>query len=312
MLKFKELSVGIAGRKLIEPFSTIVSRGNKIGIVGPNGCGKSTLLKTITAETKPIEGTIQWGADIDAGYFSQELSELNEAQSPFDNIMNYRPSLTDNDIRGLLALFAITGDNVFRPTGTLSGGEKSKLALLRLLLSGANLLILDEPNNFLDIPSREALEDAIALYDGTVILVSHDRYFLRRTVERIWAIEGNKLRIVDGGIDYYLEKRAPAPASAAATTKKKQKRVGEKTVAKPSGKKLARELAELEHRITVIEREIASLSESLGVPAVAASKERTLAVLAEQNRLKEQLSLAMSRWEHIFEMNERYKAGNTE
>ena len=178
-----------------------------VGLLGANGTGKTTLLKIINRHLRPDSGKIHYGAKVSIGYYDQEQHVLNDENTIFDEISDAYPKLTNTRIRNVLAAFLFTGDRVFQKIGTLSGGEKGRVSLAKLMLSNANFLILDEPTNHLDIQSREILEDAINDYEGTVFYVSHDRYFINQTATRILDLSPDGIVNYKGNYTYYLEQK---------------------------------------------------------------------------------------------------------
>jgi ATP-binding cassette, subfamily F, member 3 len=185
-----------------------IERGQRIFILGENGCGKTTLLRVILGLETPDSGEIIWGHNITTGYFSQnQLDTLDPKREVFETLRDERPEMTQTALRTILGQFLFTGDQVFKPVEVLSGGEKSKLALAKLLLSGPNFLILDEPTNHMDIAAKDVLEDAFLNYDGTMLCISHDRHFIETLATNIWEIYEGGLIQYPGGYDYYLEKR---------------------------------------------------------------------------------------------------------
>lgn len=316
VLKIRDLDLHIAGRKLLEPFSTVLSRGEKIGIFGPNGAGKSTLIRKLadtapsnifTAEkTSRMGGQIQWGTNILVGYFEQGVEHVDVSKSPFEVVHDFDPSMNDGQIRSLLAVFGIRGDDAFRALGGFSGGERAKLEMLILLISGANVLILDEPTNHLDIVAMQALEEAIAQYGGTCIIVSHDRYFMRNTVEKIWAFRDGELEICEGGIDYYIEtrNRKREPKSELQSSQKDDTsadKKSDKLKCKPrkSSQKLRFQLERLEKEIERLEDDVEKTSELMGLPVVLASADRMKAVLRDHENIKARLATKLEEWESI-------------
>jgi ATP-binding cassette subfamily F protein 3 len=187
-----------------------VERGDRIAFLGPNGCGKSTLLRMIMGMEKPNEGSIQLGQhNVIPGYFEQNQAEALElTKSVMDTIHDEVPDWKNEEVRTLLGRFLFSGDTVFKPVEALSGGEKARLALAKMLLRPANLLLLDEPTNHLDIPAKEMLEEALQNYDGTVIIVSHDRYFISKVANKIVEIRDGEFRPYLGDYHYYLDKIA--------------------------------------------------------------------------------------------------------
>ena len=211
----ENLAAGYDNRRLFEHASFDVKRGEKICVVGANGVGKSTLLKIIMEEITPKDGFLKIGHNVEIGYYDQGQQLLDDSLTVMDEIHNTFRGYTDGEVRGLLGRFLFTDDMVFRNVGSLSGGEKARLALLKLMLSGSNLLLLDEPTNHLDIESKEAFEEALMDYPGTVITVTHDRYFLNRIPDRIFELEPNGIKNYLGKYDYYMEKKAEIESSKA-------------------------------------------------------------------------------------------------
>ena len=189
----EQLAIRMGDRTLVQGFSATANRGDVIALVGPNGAGKSTFIKTLIGERAPTAGEVKLGGSINAAYFRQDLDQLPLDQSLYDVINDLRPLWTRGAIQNHLGMFGFSGDEVFRSTRSLSGGERARLAMGIIVLQRANLLILDEPTNHLDVESIEALEDAIDDYDGSVLLVSHDRALLRELATRVWAFNGNAL-----------------------------------------------------------------------------------------------------------------------
>ena len=208
VLMVENLAGGIDGRNAL--FSDVefdIKRGERICIVGANGIGKTTLLRTLIGEIKPISGYIRRGHNLEFGYYDQGQQLLGNDNTVIDEIHNEHRLYTDGEIRNILGRFLFRGDMVFRRVGDLSGGEKARLSLLKLMMSGANCLVLDEPTNHLDIESKEAFEDALSDYPGTVITVTHDRYFLNKIPDRIFELTAEGIREYLGKYDYYLAKK---------------------------------------------------------------------------------------------------------
>ncbi len=185
VLEARGLSMAYPGRELFRELSFLIKRGDRVLIIGPNGCGKSTLIKLILGKLAPTSGTVQTGYNVKIGYYDQENQNLSAENTVLDELWNAYPTKTETEIRNTLALFRFTGDAVYKTVGVLSGGERARLTLAKLILSQMNLLILDEPTNHLDIDSREALEGALSQFDGTIVTVSHDRYLIDKLATRI-------------------------------------------------------------------------------------------------------------------------------
>ncbi len=207
VLMIEGLSKSFGDRHLFKNLTLNISRGEKVGLLGANGTGKTTLLKIINRYLRGDSGQIRYGSKVSIGYYDQEQHILNDEKTIFDEISDAYPKLTNTRIRNVLAAFLFTGDRVFEKIGHLSGGEKGRISLAKLMLSNANFLILDEPTNHLDIMSREILEDAIRDYGGTVLYVSHDRYFINRTATRILDLSAEGIVNYKGNYSYYLEQK---------------------------------------------------------------------------------------------------------
>ena len=204
----KSFGFGVTRRELFENVSFDIKRGERICIVGPNGVGKTTLLRIMMEELSPGDGYLKIGHNVKFGYYDQGQLLLNDASTVMDEVHDSYRLYKDSEIRGILGRFLFQNDQVFLQVGSLSGGEKARLALLKLMMSGANVLVLDEPTNHLDIDSKEIFEDALLEYPGTVIVVSHDRYFLNKIPTRILELERDGLTEYLGAYDYYVEKKA--------------------------------------------------------------------------------------------------------
>ena len=207
VLMVEHLSKSFPSLPLFEDLNFTIKRGEKVAIIGNNGTGKTTILKILNHLLPPDGGSFRLGSKVHIGYYDQEHHVLHMEKTVFEEISDDYPNLTNTEIRNLLAAFLFTGDDVFKPISALSGGERGRVSLAKLMLSEANFLILDEPTNHLDIISKEILEDALNNYEGTVLYVSHDRYFINRTATRILELTNHRLVNYIGNYDYYLEKK---------------------------------------------------------------------------------------------------------
>lgn len=222
VLILEHLKVGYGDNVLAQDVDLVLRRGEKTGLIGPNGSGKTTLLRTILGEISSLGGEAKIGNRVKIGYFSQSYERLDPEQTLLENFLT-EYGLTEEHTRSLLGGMLFHGDDVFKEIGTLSGGQKARLVLLKLVLDGANLLILDEPTNHLDILAKETVEAALEVFDGTVLVVSHDRYLINEVCDRIWEIEGRRILDYKGSYGFYLEekaKRGQADVSAAVTDEK--------------------------------------------------------------------------------------------
>lgn len=221
VMQVRHLSMGFEDKRLFDDITFDIQRGEHAAIIGNNGTGKSTLLKIIIGQLSPLSGTVRFGTNVHIGYYDQEHHVLTDSNTVFEEISDAHPDMTNTEIRNLLASFLFTGEDVFKRISDLSGGEKGRVSLAKLMLSEANFLILDEPTNHLDMVSKEVLENALNSYEGTVLYVSHDRYFMNRTASRILSLTDQLMLNYPGGqkdaqppacyidnYDYYLEKSA--------------------------------------------------------------------------------------------------------
>jgi ATP-binding cassette subfamily F protein 3 len=207
ILEVKNLTIGYE-KPLIQNLDFRIERGEHIALIGPNGLGKSTLLKTIAGKLPPLSGTWKWGTQVEMDYYDQEQQELNPDLSVIDELWNDHPRLDQTTIRSALGQFLFYGDHVFKKVSSLSGGEKARLSLCKRMLNQANFLLMDEPTNHLDMPSKERLEQALEEFPGTLLFISHDRYFIRRLATRIWELTPDGIRDYQGNYEWYLEKKA--------------------------------------------------------------------------------------------------------
>ena len=209
-IRAPRITVGYPGAPLLLNVSANIYRGDKVAIVGPNGAGKSTLLKTLIGKLAPLEGTVELGTGVRIGYFDQKLGDMNESLTLMDEIRGVRADLSPDVIRTYLAKFRFFGDDPFKQVRGLSGGERSRLAMAKIMLFPRNVLVLDEPTNHLDIPARETLEESLRNYEGTLLVISHDRYFLDRVATRLLVIEGSTVENHLGNYSDWRHRRAGA------------------------------------------------------------------------------------------------------
>ena len=214
VISVKDLTVEVPGRVLVEDFTAVLRRNDFVALIGPNGAGKTSVISTIIGDREPASGEVKIGRSITPAWFRQDLADLPLGQSMFDAIQNQRPLWSRGAVQNCLGAFGFSGDEVFREIGTLSGGERARMALALMTLARANLLILDEPTNHLDVENIEALEDALEEYDGSVLLVSHDRAFLREVATRVWWFDGTRIRDFDGPfVEWEADRARRAPKS---------------------------------------------------------------------------------------------------
>lgn len=284
-------------RVIFENISLLIRRGDGVALVGPNGAGKTTLLKLLTGDLEAAGGTVKIGSRVKIGYFSQEHEGLNSRNRVLDEIMQ-EYGLSEERSRHYLGAFLFQGDDVFKVIGDLSGGEKARLAMLKLMLTGANFLILDEPTNHLDIPAKEAVEEAIMSFPGTFLTVSHDRYFLDKVANCIVELADGKLVEYNGNYSYYRDKKA-AEQKAAAAAKTAEKPAENKKPAqqrRQHKQNTERLLKKLELEIAALERAIAEIEERLNDPASHADPAASRELAAEYERLQQELETRYDEW----------------
>ncbi|MDI3480952.1 MAG: ATP-binding cassette, subfamily er 3 [Tepidanaerobacteraceae bacterium] len=285
------LNFSYGDKVILQSVDLKVFRGERIGIIGPNGIGKSTLLKILAGELLPSSGEVLLGHKVQAAYFSQEQEGLSPNSTVLEEVWDSAPGLSMTQVRSFLASMMFSGEDVEKPVGVLSGGEKSRVALAKAILQGANLLLLDEPTNHLDIISKEKLEQALLEYGGTIIAVSHDRYFLAKIATRIWEFTSQGIRDFDGGFAYYLEKKMEKPHQEQPQENKTRlhRTRREQRQQREEEKRKKQELRELEQKIMALEDEIQELERLLCLPEVYGNPEKAKEVNTRYRAASEEL-----------------------
>lgn len=307
VLTITELSKAFGSNVLFNDLNLEIKRGERIALIGNNGTGKTTLLKIINKLEHADAGRITIGAKVHIGYYDQEHQVLHSEKTLFDEISDAYPSLNNTKIRNTLAAFLFTGDDVFKKIGDLSGGERGRVSLAKLMLSDANFLILDEPTNHLDIASKEILEDALNDYEGTVMFVSHDRYFVNRACTKIIELEDNHLTTYVGNYDYYQEKKAQSNATAFANNIQNQSADSSKgAIDYKAMKEEKAELRKLQNRLNKVEEEIeaselriAEIDELLASDEIARDVKKCIELSSESEKLNATLESLMNEWEEL-------------
>lgn len=285
------------------------NRGERIAIVGPNGIGKTTLLKMITGRLQPAGGEIQLGTNVQIGYYDQEQANLNSSKTVLSELWDDYPLINEKDIRTVLGNFLFSGDDVLKPVSALSGGEKARLALAKLMMQQANLLILDEPTNHLDIDSKEVLEAALNEFPGTIIFVSHDRYFINTITDEVAEMQRDCITTYLGDYDYYVEKkeeeaeheRLNQEKVAVQQPEKKKNRFKEEKQLQSERRKIKRQIIKLEEMIESHEGKIAELEENMTKPEVYQDHEKAFEFNQQINELKEKVEELMEEWAELQE-----------
>ncbi|MBA4538591.1 ABC-F family ATP-binding cassette domain-containing protein [Bacillus aquiflavi] len=311
VLKLTELAVGYNGKKITENIEVRITRGESISLVGPNGIGKSTLLKTIVNKIPSLAGHIQIGSNVKIGYYDQELADLTSNKLVLNEIWDNYPIKTEKEIRTVLGNFLFSGDDVLKPVSTLSGGERARLALAKLMMEKANFLILDEPTNHLDLESKEVLENALLEYPGTILFVSHDRYFINRIATKVIELHNDKAIEYIGDYDYYLEKKQQQLEIKALEAEQefssKQQLIQPKSSfeqqkeIKRLERQRKRRIEELEIVIESLEETIQKNEQLLCDPDIYHDHEKVAKINKENEEATEKLEILMNEWASLSE-----------
>ncbi|MHC0039333.1 ABC-F family ATP-binding cassette domain-containing protein [Pseudoneobacillus sp. C159] len=309
VLHLEDLSVGYHEEAISRNLKFRLTRGESVALVGPNGIGKSTLLKTIIGKLAPISGGTRLGSNVTIGYYDQEQAELTSNKRVLNELWDDYPSMPEKDIRTVLGNFLFSGEDVLKIVSTLSGGEKARLALAKLMMQKSNFLILDEPTNHLDLDSKEVLENALVDYPGTILFVSHDRYFINRIATKVLELSSDGCTEFLGDYDYYLEKKTEAielkaleqkdqPMSTAVVEKTSYQQDKE---VKRAERQRKRKLEEIEARITQLEEDIEQFESLLCEPEVFQDHERVIEINHRNEQAKAELDRLMEEWAELAE-----------
>ena len=310
VLRLEEIAVGYPNNTVSSNISFSVYKQDRIALVGPNGVGKSTLLKTIMKQLEAAGGKIQYGTNVQFGYYDQEQAALTGNKTALLELWDEWPLMNERDIRNVLGRFLFTGDDVLKTVSTLSGGEKARLALAKLMLLKANTLVLDEPTNHLDLDSKEVLENALLDFPGTIIFVSHDRYFINRIATKVIELASEDATLFLGDYDYYLEKKEEMEELAlenAVVDNTVVSKVNTSTIDKEAKKKerqLRRQLEELESQIPTVDAKIATIEEKLCEPEIFQDHEAVQQLQSELDQLKEKQDDLSNEWLELQEQLE--------
>ncbi|TCT18947.1 ATP-binding cassette subfamily F protein 3 [Melghiribacillus thermohalophilus] len=285
-----------------------LNRGDRVAIVGPNGIGKSTLLKTIVGQLKPSRGKLQYGTNVQIGYYDQEQTHLSMAKTVLNELWDEHPAMPEKDIRTVLGNFLFSGDDVLKPVSALSGGEKARLILAKLMLQKANFLVMDEPTNHLDLDSKEVLESALIDFPGTLLFVSHDRYFINRIAEKILELSDQGAKLYLGNYDYYLQKKQEEqeiqelnkkndlPEQMETSTDYEQQKQEKRKL-----RKIRRQIEEVEREIESLEKAIAKCDEKMTDPELFHDYEALKKMNEEKENYQQQLDHFMQQWTELHE-----------
>jgi ATP-binding cassette subfamily F protein 3 len=313
----RKLRAGYPQRVVVKNLDVTIRRGERYAIMGPNGSGKSTVLKTFAGKLTPLGGEVSYGHNVQVGYYDQTLGDLRPEARVIDEIWDLNRQQTEEEARSYLARFSFTGDDVFKVVKSLSGGEKGRLALAKIMFVGGNLLLLDEPTNHLDVYTREALEEALESFTGALVVVSHDRYFVDRVVENILFVDGGTAEIFHGNYSDFMQKLAAETAGP-------QKRIvtpreAEASLAQADGRavqkqrdkrvrKIEEEIAQIESSIAVAEKEAERIDALLCTEEVYRDGPRTKKLQGESGKLKSEIERLYERWQALSAEKEELSA----
>ena len=306
----KNLAKSFDDKQLFKNVDIHIRKGERVFIIGGNGCGKTTLFRILTGKTPMNSGEYDYGANVEIGYFDQMQQNLDLSKTALDEVWDTFPNMTQTEVRSALASFLFKGDEVFKPLSKMSGGERARVSLLKLMLKGSNFLLLDEPTNHLDASSREELEKTLLDYSGTMLIVSHDRYFINKIADRILLLTNNGVKEYLGNYDYYLGRTTAEKSGAVPTENKKDKK--EKTQndyflqkqKQSEERKRQTKLKKSEAEIERLDEEIAKTQELLSSEEVAADYEKLMELSKLLEDLQKQQEEQYEIWEELESMAE--------
>ncbi|MGU9545669.1 ABC-F family ATP-binding cassette domain-containing protein [Bacillus cereus] len=310
VLQVNDATIGYDENPIIEHVTMRLTRGDSVALVGPNGIGKSTLLKSIVNKLPLLNGDVSFGSNVSVGYYDQEQANLTSSKRVLNELWDEYPLQPEKEIRTILGNFLFTGDDVLKPVSSLSGGQKARLALAKLMMQKSNLLILDEPTNHLDLNSKEILENALIDYPGTLLFVSHDRYFINRVTTTVVELSTEGAQEYLGDYDYYVEKKNEMIERAELEQQESdipvqkvvvQEKLNylEEKERKKLERQRTRKIEELEQSILELEEEIATLEDQLCLPEIYADYEKASEITTKKQTLQEQLETCMAEWEEL-------------
>lgn len=307
VLTTEELVIGYGEKVLASGIEISLHRGEVLGIIGANGTGKTTFLKTLLGELREISGTVTWGTKTNFGYYSQNLESLEPRNDVISELRRVAPMVDSGELRSFLARFLFLGEDVFKSVGDLSGGEKGRLALAKLIYSRKNVLVLDEPTNHLDIPAREALEGALEQYDGTIITVSHDRFFLDKIATQILSFEdGGRVECYSGNYTEFHDWKAGRqtndvlPRTELVEERSDNRAVTERTpLSKNQRERIERRITDIESLISDEEQAVAKLTVELSYPSKAAEPEVVRELGTSIANAENEIRKLTSEWEEL-------------
>ena len=306
VLILKDLTIGYPDKVMLRDIDFQINKGDRVAVIGPNGIGKSTLLKTVVKQLEPKGGSIKYGASLDIGYYDQELQGLDYSKTVIDTIWDKHRDMDEKDIRSILASFLFTAKDIDKKVSQLSGGQRARLTLTVLSMEHDNFLLMDEPTNHLDIEAKEVLEKALASYDGTLLFVSHDRYFINQLANKIVAVRDGHAKIYEGNYSYYLDEKAKqaqaeaekAPAAPQLVKTSDSKLSYQEQKKRDSEKrKLQRLVDQAEQQLAELEAKEADIQQQMADPAIAADFSKLGPLQEDLTAVQEELEKVSAQWE---------------
>lgn len=302
VLQCRDLSISFDGKPLFEGVNLHLTKGQRVFLLGANGCGKTTLFKILMGKHH-AQGEIRFGANVDVGYFDQVQADLNLEKSALDEVWDAFPNMSQTQVRTALGTFLFKGDDVFKPVKMLSGGERARVALLKLMLHGSNFLLLDEPTNHLDTASREALEDTLKAYGGTMLIISHDRYFINKLADKVITLSPSGVCEYWGNYDAYLEKTKEASAGSTESYEKPQKAKNhayfQRKEQQSQKRRLQTRLKKCEQQVEAEEKTIQDLEAMLESEEIAADFEKLTHLTTELEEHRQLLEQLIEQWTQL-------------
>ena len=308
VLILRNLTIGYPGKTMVHDISLQINKGDRVAVIGQNGIGKSTLLKTIMKKLKPQNGAIKYGAALDVGYYDQELQLLDPIKTVIDTVWDRHKTMPERDVRSILASFLFTAKDIDKTVGQLSGGQKARLTLTVLSLEHNNFLLMDEPTNHLDLEAKEVLEKALQDFDGTLLFVSHDRYFINQLANKIVEIKNGVAQVYEGDYSYYLDEKNKQDSASENESSENREIVEpeqnknklsyqEQKLRDSQKRKLQREVENTENKIEKLEKEQKDIQSQMADPAIATNFDKLGPLQEQLNAVQKQLDEANNAWE---------------
>ena len=308
VLILRDLTIGYPTKTMVHGISLQINKGDRVAVIGQNGIGKSTLLKTVMKELKPKKGSIKYGASLDIGYYDQELQGLDPGKTVIDTVWDRHKTMPEKDVRSILASFLFTAKDIDKTVGQLSGGQKARLTLTVLSLEHNNFLLMDEPTNHLDLEAKEVLEQALQNYDGTLLFVSHDRYFINQLANKIVEIKNGIAQVYEGDYSYYLDEKNKQDSASENESSENREIVEpeqnknklsyqEQKLRDSQKRKLQREVENTENKIEKLEKEQKDIQSQMADPAIATNFDKLGPLQEQLNDAQKQLDDANNAWE---------------